>query len=174
MDQLYSLSALATPLDGWSVGEIELKAFELADVGKYAALSEDPDFHWDREAKPSSFSEFMIRFRRQHYDTYGFGIMGCWLGGTLIGQAGLQVIPEDTSKVEMAVFLGRGFRGRGFGHSLNAELMKRCRSVGMRLIYGVVRSDNTAARALMLKLGGQEVASGIHFGQAAIEFEFQL
>jgi RimJ/RimL family protein N-acetyltransferase len=163
------------PLAGWGVEDLRFRAFNSEDGAAYHDLSVgDPEFHWDREEKPRAFADFMIQFRMDHYAKYGFGIMACYSGPQFIGQAGVQVIPEHPDDVELAVFLARPFRGRGWGRLLNLELMRRCRLAGLERVYATVRQDNLTARNLMLQLGGLVKDAGIHYGQKAVEYSFQL
>jgi RimJ/RimL family protein N-acetyltransferase len=174
MVDTHEAARVATPLAGWSVGELNLRALSVSDLPTYGILGKDPEFHWDREPKSDEFILFMISFRLEHYRRYGFGIMGVMLAGRLIGQAGLQVIPEEPSKIEMAVFLGAPHRGLGFGRLLNSELMRRSDEAGMRELYGIVRVDNSPALGLMRALGGVECERGVHYGQQAVQFRFDL
>lgn len=175
MNRNIELAKGALPLEGWTACGVEGRQLRDDDLSALAALGrEDDTFAWERERQGSIYYSGLLQFRLGHYWRYGFGVHGIWLGSSMVGQAGLQVLSEENDQVEFVVFLGREHKGRGLGSCLARYLAQRCSEVGMAELYGVVRLDNPEGLALVAKLGAQPLDRMRHFGQEAQVFRINL
>lgn len=175
MNSNITLAREALPIEGWSACGIQGRPLLDTDLPSLTALgSEDETFAWERERQGADYYAGLLQFRLGHYWRYGFGVHGLWLGTSMVGQAGLQVLNEENDQVEFVVFLGLHYKGRGLGSCLARYLALRCEEVGMRELYGVVRLDNPEGLALVAKLNGQPLDRMRHFGQEAQAFRINL
>ncbi|MDZ4056842.1 MAG: L-tyrosine/L-tryptophan isonitrile synthase family protein, partial [Polynucleobacter sp.] len=95
------------PGSGWTFDAISGRHLAPGDAQALAMLgAEDENFAWERLSRDDDYYKRILRFRLEHYQQYGFGVHGIWLGNDLIGQFGLQVLNETRDQVELVIFLG--------------------------------------------------------------------
>ncbi len=109
-----------------------------------------------------------------HYERFDFGIHGIWMNNKLIGQFGLQVLDEEKDEIEIVVFLGKKYRNKGIGQKLFKYLLDNCKASKMKVVYGVVRSDNPAAINLVSKFNTRRIRTIKHYNHPGILFKFEL
>ena len=160
---------------GWCAAGVFGRQFSISDLRPLIELATgDPLFSWERELQDSEYFQSLLNLRLRHYQKYGFGVHGIWLEDRLVGQCGLQVLNEDLDRVEMVIFLGNAFTHRGLGSQLSRYLVLKCRECGMTALYGVARTDNPEAIALMVKLAAVRLEDIIHFRRKATVFALDL
>lgn len=169
------LARSVLPRSGWMHGTVLGREFTECDLESLVALaSDDPAFSWSGKASDAADCARLLRFRISHYRHFAFGVHSLWEDGRLIGQCGLQVLDERADEIELAIFLGKAFAKQGRGSVLADHIIRRCRDVGLRTIYGVVRPENAAGLALIRRLRGCEMNRIEHFGYEAIKFRLDL
>jgi pyoverdine/dityrosine biosynthesis protein Dit1/GNAT superfamily N-acetyltransferase len=169
------LARSVLPRSGWMQGTVLGREFTECDLESLVALSsDDPAFSWSGKATDAADCARLLRFRISHYRHFAFGVHSLWEDGRLVGQCGLQVLDERADEIELAIFLGKEFTKQGRGSALADHIIRRCRDVGLKTIYGVVRPENAAGLALIRRLRGYEMARIEHFGCEAIKFRLDL
>ncbi len=160
---------------GWILGDLSGRELSVADSASLAQLgSDDEYFSWERKAQPSSYFSELLNFRVEHYKKHGFGVHGVWIDGKLVGQVGLQVLDEESDKVEFAIFLGKEFVHKGIGSQLTRHVIRRSRELGLSELYFVVRTNNPEGMGLVQKFGGRFNETKNHFKKEANVYSIEL
>ena len=168
-------AASAFPLVPWEACGITGKPFITNDLEDLVLLGRNDEyFAWERRPMGRSYYEGLLQFRLGHYWRYGFGVHALWSNGTMVGQAGLQVLDEIQDRVEFVVFLGNSYVGEGLGRCLATMLINRCSRAGMKDLYGVVRSDNPEGLRMINMIGASKLGFVVHFHQLAEIYQIDL
>ena len=163
------------PVDGWSLDEAVGRPFTLNDTTALASLGAgDENFSWERLPEDGEYYRKILKFRLDHYSQYGFGVHGIWIDSLLVGQSGLQVLNETRDQVELVIFLGKAYVRKGLGLKLSRHILSRCTDAGVKAIYGVARTENTAALELLRRLDGKPIRAQVHFGSIATVYDIPL
>lgn len=161
--------------DGWNIEEYFGREFSIFDLNEFIALGEnDENFSWERKAMSREYYTTLLQFRINHYRKHGFGVHAIFWNGKLIGQMGLQVLDEQKQRLEYVIFLGKNYTNQGIGTKLLEYLFSRCKSEGIRTVYGVIRSDNTISTKLIQKFGGKRLETMVHYHQNGVLYEIKL
>jgi pyoverdine/dityrosine biosynthesis protein Dit1/GNAT superfamily N-acetyltransferase len=163
------------PGSGWTFDGITGRHLAPGDAEALAKLGAgDENFAWERAARDDEYYRRILQFRLDHYQQYGFGVHGVWLGNELIGQCGLQVLNETRDQVELVIFLGKAHVRRGLGQKLTEYVLSRCKVSGLRIVYGVVRPENKAALELLRRFNAKPTRTQVHFGYIATVFSIPI
>jgi pyoverdine/dityrosine biosynthesis protein Dit1/RimJ/RimL family protein N-acetyltransferase len=162
-------------VSGWSFEGIFGRQLVTEDAQALTVLgSGDENFAWEMVSRDEDYYRKILQFRLDHYQQYGFGVHGIWLGNQLIGQFGLQVLNETRDQVELVIFLGKAHVRRGLGQKLTEYLLSRCKATGLRTLYGVVRPENKAALRLLRRFNAKPSRTQVHFGYIATVFSIPI
>lgn len=168
-------AATALPLATWEACGLLGRPFTARDLDDLITLGRgDEHFAWERRVMDEPYFEGLLQFRLGHYWRYGFGVHALFRDGTMVGQAGLQVLDEEKDRVEFVVFLGSAYVGQGIGSCLAKTLLDRCVAAGMSDLYGVVRSDNPEGKRMVLRLGSVKLGTMNHFHHQAEVYVVRL
>lgn len=163
------------PGSGWDFDGITGRHLAPGDAEALVMLGAgDENFAWERVPRDDEYYRRILQFRLDHYEQYGFGVHGLWLGNELIGQCGLQVLNETRDQVELVIFLGKAHVRRGLGQRLTEHVLSRCKVSGLRMIYGVVRPENKAALELLRRFNAKPTRTQVHFGYIATVFSMPM
>lgn len=132
----------------------------------------DLNYTWDRKVQSKDFFISLFDYRLSHYKNFGFGVHGIWYEGEFIGQCGLQVL-EDSNDIEVVIFLKEKYINKGLGSTLLKLIMKKCYSLGIETIYGIVREENNRAKEFMKKLNAKSIKTVKHFNQEGILYSIE-
>ena len=163
------------PSNGWIYDEFFGREFNIYDRDGFVELGKgDPYFNWERKLQSSEYYTSLLQFRIAHYKKYGFGVHAIFYKGKLIGQMGLQVLNEKHDEIEYVIFLGQNYVHKGLGRKLLDYLFARCREEGIKQIYGIIRSDNEAARNSIKKYKPKQIRTMSHYHQKGILYGIKL
>ena len=151
---------------------LRLRPFVLDDLDAYyAAIRRDPDvmrFLPGGQPQPRERAEQVIRrfidaWRDQHFG--GFAVIH-QADGKLIGQCGLEIIPNQTD-VELFYAFAKPYWGQGYA----AEAGRAClrygfESAGLDRIFAMFVPGNTASERVMIKLGMKSIGLRPAYGSA--------
>jgi RimJ/RimL family protein N-acetyltransferase len=135
---------------------LTLRPLDWADRAAYAAMRFHPDVaRWlspaDRD--PLAAAEATIARFRSGWETRGYAPWGVFREGALIGQCGLNYVPEF-AETEVLWALHPDAWGQGYAtEAARAALAFGFESKGLALIFAVTKPDNLASRAVMKRLG---------------------
>lgn len=161
--------------DGWNIDDLFGRKFSIYDLPDFYNLGkDDPNFTWARKIVSESYYTTLLDFRINHYKKYGFGVHAVYQGGTLVGQLGLQVLDENSEKLEFVIFLGKDYVRKGIGTKLLRYLFSQCTEAGINKVYGIVRTENDAAKALINKFHGNPMKTLTHYGYTGIMYELKI
>jgi RimJ/RimL family protein N-acetyltransferase len=133
-----------------------LRPLEQADAEAYAAMRYHPEVaRWlmplDRDpldAARSNIGRFSQSWNERHYAPWGV-----FLDGGLIGQGGLNFVPEF-GETEVLWALHPDAWGMGYATEMaRAALDYGFREIGLKLIFAMTKPDNLASQAVMKRLG---------------------
>lgn len=174
-DQILDYAKKVLAADGWNVDDLFGREFTICDHLDFVNLGkDDANFSWNRRIMSEDYYTALLQFRINHYKKYGFGVHAVFKEGKLIGQMGLQVLDDQSQKIEYVIFLGKEYVGQGIGTKLLSFLFNRCREEGIRTIYGVIRNDNEPSIRILKKFGGKEIKSVSHYQQTGVLYEIKL
>lgn len=161
--------------DGWNYNDIFGRMFTIYDLPAFINLGkDDPNFTWARKKVSEEYYTTLLDFRLNHYKKYGFGVHALFQNNNLIGQLGIQVLDENSQQIEFVIFLGKKYVNKGLGTKLLGYLFERCRTAGIKKIYGVTRTENDPAQKLIRKYGGVAIKSVTHYEYPGILYELNL
>lgn len=96
----------------------------------------------------------------------------CVVGGVVVGYAKASVWKEREAyraTAEIGVYVREGFRGRGIGQAMYAELFPRMRAAGLRTLLAGIALPNEASVALHERYGMRHAGTlarvGMKFGR---------
>jgi len=151
-----------------------LRPLEQADAEAYLAVRYHPDVaKWllppDREpiaAARATIERFAASWRERRYAPWGV-----FLDGRLIGQGGLNYVPEfDGTEVLWA--LHPDAWGKGYATEMaRAALGYGFDKLGLDLIFAITKPDNLASQAVMKRLGLVHTRNVIYRGFDTVWFE---
>ena len=174
-DRIFECAKKVLKNDGWNIDDIFGREFSIYDsTALYELGKNDPNFVWERACMSKEYYTTLLQFRISHYKKYGFGVHAIFKNGKLIGQMGLQVLDEQKKQLEFVIFLSKNYISKGIGTKLLSYLFQRCKEEGVDIIYGVIRNDNSAAKAITSKFGGTALKTMAHYHQTGILFEINL
>lgn len=174
-NQIFDSAKKVLVADGWNVDDLFGREFSIYDHSDFVNLGKnDANFIWDRKIMSEDYYTALLEFRINHYKKYGFGVHAIFKDDKLIGQMGLQVLNEQKQQLEYVIFLGKDYVGQGIGTKLLTYLFNRCKKVGIKTIYGVIRSGNEPSIKLLKKFGGRELKSVSHYQQTGVLYEIKL
>jgi ribosomal-protein-alanine N-acetyltransferase len=140
---------------------LTLRMFTLDDAEDYyLQLLRDPEVRRylpGGQPQPRERAEPVLTYFIDHWARHGFGLWAVEdkTSGTLIGQCGLQYIP-DTTEVEVAYALAHSYWGRGLAtEAAAASLRFGFDQLKHDRIVALTVPANTASRNVMTKLGLQ-------------------
>jgi ribosomal-protein-alanine N-acetyltransferase len=139
-----------------STERLLLRPLEWADREAYAAFRFHPEVaQWlspaDRD--PLAASEATIARFQSSWSTRGYAPWGVFRDGKLIGQCGLNFVPEF-GKTEVLWALHPAAWGQGYAtEAARAALAFGFETIGLDLIFAVTKPDNLASQAVMKRLG---------------------
>ncbi|WP_347352854.1 ribosomal protein S18-alanine N-acetyltransferase [Intrasporangium sp.] len=127
---------------------VRLRELEWTDLATLAGLERDlfTDDAWSVE---SWWHELAGRPRRDY-------VVAVDVADRILGYAGLNLAGETGDVMTIAVTPAA--RGRGLGHHLLGELVRRARVGGIRSLLLEVRADNAAARTLYERNGFEVIS----------------
>ena len=147
-----------------------LRGFRAEDLPAHrAAVDDDAAVTWAHVRLPLSESLRRWADRLDGWDRDGFGM---WIvevrrTGAVIGHAGLQRL-HGTDDVELGYYLGRAAWGQGYATEAGrASLTYGFETCGLRRIVAVVRSENSASRHVLEKLGFRHERDGVFYDAEA-------
>jgi RimJ/RimL family protein N-acetyltransferase len=135
---------------------LTLRPLELADREAYAAMRFHPEVaRWlspaDRD--PLAAAEATIARFQSGWSTRGYAPWGVFREGRLIGQCGLNFVPEF-EETEVLWALHPDAWGKGYAtEAAQAALTFGFETIGLALIFAVTRPGNLASQAVMKRLG---------------------
>ncbi len=135
---------------------LNLRPLEWADREAYAAMRFHPDVaRWlsvaDRD--PLAAAEATIARFQSSWKTRGYAPWGVFTDGQLIGQCGLNFVPEF-EETEVLWALRPDAWGKGYAtEAARAALTFGFETIQLDLIFAVTKPDNTASQAVMKRLG---------------------
>ena len=160
---------------GWTYENIKGREFKLSDVDEFIQLGNgDINFSWQRVLQSSTYYTSLLQFRISHYKKFGFGVHGIWIDNKLIGQFGIQVLDKDLDKIEIVIFLGKGYVRQGIGKKILSYMLSRCAEKGLYDIYAVIRPENLEAIKLFEQLGFVRIGSKKHYNCEGILYSINL
>ena len=133
-----------------------LRRLAWADREAYAAFRFHPEVaRWlspaDRD--PLAASEATIARFQSSWSTRGYAPWGVFCGGKLIGQCGLNFVPEF-EETEVLWALHPDAWGKGYAtEAARAALTFGFETIGLALIFAVTKPENFASQAVMKRLG---------------------
>lgn len=133
-----------------------LRPLDWADREAYAAMRYHPDVaHWlmpaDRD--PVAAAEATIARFQSGWTARGYAPWGVFANGELIGQCGLNFVPEF-EETEVLWALHPDTWGKGYAtEAAGAALAFGFETIGLDLIFAVTKPDNLASQAVMKRLG---------------------
>ena len=133
-----------------------LRPLEWADREAYAAFRFHPKVaRWlspaDRD--PLAASEATIARFQSGWSTRGYAPWGVFRDGRLIGQCGLNFVPEF-EETEVLWALHPDAWGEGYAtEAARAALTFGFETIGLDLIFAITKPDNLASQAVMKRLG---------------------
>ena len=139
-----------------STERLLLRPLEWADREAYAAFRFHPEVaRWlspvDRD--PLAASEATIARFQSGWSTRGYAPWGVFCDGRLIGQCGLNFVPEFEA-TEVLWALHPDFWGKGYAtETARAALAYGFDTLALKLIFAMTRPDNLASQAVMRRLG---------------------
>ena len=139
-----------------STERLLLRPLEWADREAYAAFRFHPEVaKWlspaDRD--PLAAAEATIARFRSSWNTRGYAPWGVFREGRLIGQCGLNFVPEF-EETEVLWALHPDAWGQGYAtEAARAALKLGFETIGLSLIFAVTKPDNVASQAVMKRLG---------------------
>ncbi len=133
---------------GKPAGGVRIRELEWTDLETLAGLEQElfDDDAWSVE---SWWHELAGRPRRDY-------VVAVDEGDQILGYAGLDHAGESGDVMTIAV--ARAAQGRGLGHHLLSELVRRAEVSGIRSLLLEVRADNAAARKLYERNGFEEIS----------------
>jgi RimJ/RimL family protein N-acetyltransferase len=135
---------------------LTLRPLRPDEAGAYAAMRYHPDVaRWLLPATgdPVDAARAAIERYARSWRERGYGPWAIFRGDRLIGQAGLNFVPEF-GETEVLWSLHPDGRGQGFATEAGrAALDFGFRTLRLRLIFAVTRPDNHASQAVMARLG---------------------
>jgi len=151
-----------------------LRPLEQADAEAYLGVRYHPDVaKWllppDREpieAARATIKRFAVSWRERRYAPWGV-----FLDGQLIGQGGLNYVPEfDGTEVLWA--LHPDAWGKGYATEVaRVALGYGFDNLGLDLIFAITKPDNLASQAVMKRLGLVHTKNVIYRGFDTVWFE---
>lgn len=151
-----------------------LRPLEPADAEAYAGMRYHPEVaKWllpaDRDpidAARANIERFALSWRERRYAPWGI-----FLDGRLIGQGGLNFVPEFV-ETEVLWALHPDVWGWGYATEMaRAALDHGFGSLGLKLIFAMTRPDNVASQAVMKRLGLRHTRNVIYRGLDTVWFE---
>lgn len=135
---------------------LTLRPMQADDAEAYAAMRYHPAVaRWLLPASgdPVDAARTAIARYAQSWRDRGYGPWAIFCDGRLIGQAGLNFVPEF-GETEVLWSLHPDGWGQGFATEAgHAALDFGFRTLGLRLIFAMTRPDNRASQAVMARLG---------------------
>ena len=139
-----------------STERLLLRPLEWDDREAYAAFRFHPEVaRWlspaDRD--PMAASEATIARFQSDWSTRGYAPWGVFCDGKLIGQCGLNFVPEF-GETEVLWALHPDAWGKGYAtEAARAALKFGFETIRLDLIFAVTKPDNLASQAVMKRLG---------------------
>ena len=139
-----------------STERLLLRPLEGADRAAYAAFRFHPEVaRWlspaDRD--PLVASEATIARFQSGWSTRGYAPWGVFCDGKLIGQCGLNFVPEFEATEELWALHPNAW-GKGCAtEAARAALELGFETIGLALIFAVTKPENIASQAVMKRLG---------------------
>ncbi|HTR84857.1 MAG TPA: GNAT family N-acetyltransferase [Reyranella sp.] len=135
---------------------LRLRPLVPQDAAAYAAMRYHPEVaRWlvPADGDPMMAANATIARFATSWRERGYAPWGVFREGRLIGQCGLNFVPEfDETEVLWA--LHPDAWGRGYAtEAARAALEFGFRDVGLKLIFAITKPDNSASRAVMKRLG---------------------
>ncbi len=134
---------MSSPAGTAGLEGVRLRELEWTDLETLAALEQEL-FEGDAWSVESWWHELAGRPRRDYVVAVGES-------GAILGYAGLDLAGETGDVMTVAV--APHAQGRGLGHHLLTELLRRAEASGIRSLLREVRADNAAARKLYERHG---------------------
>jgi RimJ/RimL family protein N-acetyltransferase len=126
------------------------------DAAAYAAMRYHPEVaKWlvPADGDPVAAAHAAIDRFAASWRERGYAPWGVFRDGRLIGQAGLNFVPEF-GETEVLWSLHPDAWGRGYAtEAARAALDHGFRILGLKLIYAITKPDNLASQAVMKRLG---------------------
>ena len=107
---------------------------------------------WPREA----FTELLHAFRRARGTRGGLWIAQDIRGGEVLGYTGLEVSALRGEADIINIAVGARHRRRGVGRALLEWIIRRCRQLGIELLWLRVRASNRSARRFYHVMGFEQ------------------
>jgi RimJ/RimL family protein N-acetyltransferase len=127
-----------------STERLLLRPLEWADREAYAAFR----FHPAVAASEATIARF-----QSGWSTHGYAPWGVFCDGRLIGQCGLNFVPEFEA-TEVLWALHPNAWGKGYAtEAARAALELGFETIGLVLIFAITRPENFASQAVMKRLG---------------------
>ena len=92
-------------------------------------------------------------------------------GGALLGVSRLVADPDYT-RAEYAIIVRSDLKGQGIGWSLMEQLLAYARAEGLKLLEGMVLSENTRMLEMCRKLGFSVTVDPVNPGLSMVRMEF--
>ena len=126
-----------------------LRPLTAEDAGPYAAMRGHPEVaRWLSPLAGDPIGRFAEGWRE-----HGYAPWGIFLDGRLIGQGGLNYVPEF-GETEVLWALHPDFQGRGYATEVaQAALAHGFGTLGLKLIFAITLVDNLASQAVMKRIG---------------------
>lgn len=151
-----------------------LRPLDFADAEAYAAVRFHPEVaKWLRPPEGSPIEAARANIERfvQSWSERRYAPWGIFLDGRLIGQGGLNYVPEfDGTEVLWA--LHPGAWGKGYATEMaRAALEFGFGELGLSMIFAITKPDNLASQAVMRRLGLVHTRNVIYQGLDTVWFE---
>ena len=151
-----------------------LRPLDSTDAEDYAAMRYHPEVaKWLRPAEldPVAAAAANIARFEQSWRDRNYAPWGIFLGERLIGQGGLNFVPEF-GETEVLWALHPDAWGRGYATEMaRAALDYGFRTIGLGLIFAITKPDNMASQAVMTRLGLRYTRNVVYRGIESVWFE---
>jgi RimJ/RimL family protein N-acetyltransferase len=168
---------MLTPSIFLETERLQLRPLALHHIDDLVALDSDPEvmhFLTDGVATPREVYEERVPLLMSYMETNpGLGLWPTYLKqtGEFMGWYILKHLP-DNSEVEVGFRIRKPFWGKGFSTEAGTALLQHgFGTLGLKTIAAIVRPDNFASQAVILKLGLKPKGTGTFHGIHCLYFE---
>ena len=155
--------------------DLFLRPLVLSDLNQMCDfLCNNPEMTWTRSSWKRNNVEYLLNYRLEHYDKFGFGVYGIEKSGDLIGMAGAQVWDESDATVEIVAYLSQEYWGFGIANLTLNWTMSQLAAQHVQLVYAATAKGNSRSKRMIEALGFNISGHGKHFGKDAIFWKQSL
>ncbi len=157
-----------------SIRKLKYRAFTDTDLEEFCSLGVgDASYTWENEVKNKEYFSTLLRFRLNHYESFGFGVYALLdENNKMIGQFGLQVMDSmEKDEVEVVIYLSKKYRGIGIGTALFKAARKKSIELKLRHLYASIRTDDEICKRALEKACNKNITfvrTQIYFHKIAL------